>query len=117
MSAPVVADRGADLFGDFGEIGKDVLDLHGRPFGAHQRLVQIGHVAFVMAIVMYFHRPGVDMRFQGVKCIRQRRQREALRGLGGDRKGRQRETGDSRSGGGAEQIATGHGGHMSFSWW
>ena len=70
MSAAVVAHGGADLFGNFVEMGDQLLDRFVAQAGPFDRLVQIGDISRVMLIVMDFHRLLVDVRLQGVVGIR-----------------------------------------------
>ena len=85
---------------------------------SRNRLIQVGHVGGVMAVVMDLHRSGVDVRLQGIEGVRQRGQREW-----GRRGGRSRVAGGKRSeaGGGSSEhgdisqgLATGHV-HMNSS--
>ncbi len=72
MSATVVADSAADVFRDAVEVLEQVFQAGGLQVWMFlQRRVQVGDVGLMMLGVMDFHRPRVDMRFQGVVGVGQ----------------------------------------------
>ena len=72
VPAAVVAYGGADFLGQGIDGGHQLLDRRMADVVPFQRLVQIGSRKSRMVFVMVkLHGPGVDVRLQGIKRIRQ----------------------------------------------
>ncbi len=106
VAAGVVADGGADPFGDLVEIGEEFLGGMLVEIGVvSDGLVEVVDVAGVMFAVMDLHRLGIDVRFEGIEGITQRREFVGAdgSGLGEDVAGGNGSGGDE---GGAEGLPT-----------
>src|SRR4051812_46332703 len=74
VTAAVVANGHADVLRNLLDVSAQILDaLLGNTLSIERR-IQVGHVRIVMLVVMDLHRLGIDVRFQGVVRIWQRRQ-------------------------------------------
>jgi hypothetical protein len=112
VSAAVVADRDAHVFRDGIEIREDVLDgllLETRAGG--DRRVEFAHVRSVMFVVVNLHGLRVDVRFERVVIVVERRKFEDTLGGGCGRRcgwfGTQCGAGDGDGAGGQGEILQG----------
>ena len=77
MAAAVVADGGADFFGNIIQIFHQIFDGFFAKVGIiGDGLVQVRHIGRVMFVVMNLHRSRINVRFERVVGIGQRWQRE-----------------------------------------
>ena len=77
MAAAVVAHRGADVVGKVRQRFDELLNrFSGQVRLPGDCLVQVVDVGGMVFVVVNLHRPRVNMRFQGVHRIGQRRQGE-----------------------------------------
>ena len=75
MAAGVIADAGADAFGDFAQVGDECIDVERGKLGMiFEEIVGVGDVRLVVFAVMDFHRLRVDVRREGVVGVRQFRE-------------------------------------------
>ena len=117
MAAEIVADGEFDAVVQRIQIAEHVLDLRRSQLRIGLGdIVEVGDIGGVVAVVMDFHRLGVDMRFERIGRIGERRQREGAGwGRGRGRRGGLREDetwgrGNGRDTGcGKHQMAPGHG--------
>ena len=66
VSSAVVADRGADIFGDFGEVANQIVDgLGGEGRIVGQGGIEVVDVGLVVLAVVDLHGLGVDERLEG----------------------------------------------------
>ena len=80
MTAAVVADRRADVFGNAVDALQQILDALRLELGVLlQRRVEIGHVRVVVLAVVNLHRLLVDVRFERIGWIRERGERVSHR--------------------------------------
>lgn len=104
VPAGVVADGGADAFGDLVEVGEEFLGRMLLEIGiVSDGLVEVVDVASVVFAVMDLHGLGIDVRFEGIEAITQRRE---FVGAGGSRLGEDVAGGDDCGGdeGGTEGL-------------
>ena len=74
MAAAIVANSGADIFGDGVQILEQIVDRFILKVGVRlEGFVLICDISSMVLVVMDFHGFGVDVRFQCVERIRQRR--------------------------------------------
>ena len=96
MAAEIVADGEFDAVVQRVQIAEDVLDLRRSQLRIGLGdIVEVGDVGSVVAVVMDFHRLGVDVRLERIGRIDQRRQRERP-GCGGGRRSRSLREDDTR---------------------
>ena len=70
VTAAIVANRGADVFGHGIEIHDQFQRAFVRPFRLRcDGIVQIGDIRLMMFAVVDFHRPRIHVRFQRVVIV------------------------------------------------
>ena len=100
MAAAVVDDRLPDCLGHFLDVAQQFVDRHLREVRVPASgLVQVVHVGLVVLVVVNLHRQRVDVRFERIEGVGQRRQREARLVFGERRKLRQQQGRGPGSGG------------------
>ena len=73
LAATLIPDGGAHFFRNLGEIANQFFHaLCGQHGIGANGLIQIRDIGLVMPVVVDFHRLGIDVRFQRIKCVRQR---------------------------------------------
>jgi hypothetical protein len=66
-------DRGANLFGNLGQVADEVVDgLCGQLGVVGERGIEVVDVGLVVLVVVNLHRLGVDERFEGGVVVRKR---------------------------------------------
>lgn len=74
VAAAVVAHGVADVFRDGMESAKQIAEGFACQFRvSFERGVEFRHISAVMFAVVNLHGSGVDMRFQGIRCVRKSR--------------------------------------------
>jgi hypothetical protein len=73
MAASVVADRRADFFGHCVDRGHQLFNGRIADLAPFDGGVQLVNIRLVMLRVVNLHRLRVDVRFEGIVAIRQRR--------------------------------------------
>lgn len=73
MAAALVANRDLFVVGDFGELLHEIIDVESRKFVVFECSIQVVDIGLVVARMVDFHSHGIEVGFEGIVAVAQRR--------------------------------------------